>query len=82
MEKNVDFSGSAASILTFFVLTSPSCYLLFFICSSSCVYSRQELEGVDRGFEWRPGTTMEFWLLAEPVVKEAMDRKRINNAAH
>ena len=46
------------------------------------MYRTQALEGVESGFEWRPGTAMEFWLLAEPVVKETMDRKRTNNAAH
>lgn len=35
-----------------------------------------------RGFEWRPGTDMAFWLAPDPVVKETMERKRTINAAH
>lgn len=40
------------------------------------------MEGVERGFEWSPGRAVEFWLTPDPVVKETMDRKRMNNAAH
>lgn len=40
------------------------------------------MDGVDRGFEWRPGTAMEFWWPPDPVVRETMARKRTTNAAH
>lgn len=42
----------------------------------------QELEGVERGLEWRPGTAMELWFPPDPVVKETMARKSTSKDAH